>query len=86
MQVTFKYRESTGEYNVDAEVNGNRVQIVAITDEYNEDIDIDDFSDDEKYTMRGIALKEYHNILNDDSDDSVFDDDDDDKGVNEAYN
>ena len=83
MQVTFKYRESTGEYNVDAEVNGNRVQIVAITDEYNEDIDIDDFSDDEKYTMRGIALKEYHNILNDDSDDSVFDDDD--KGVNEAY-
>ena len=84
MQVTFKYRESTGEYNVDAEVNGNRVQIVAITDEYNEDIDIDDFSDDEKYTMRGIALKEYHNILNDDSDDSVFDDDDD-KGVNEAY-
>ena len=85
MQVTFKYRESTGEYNVDAEVSGNRVQIVAITDEYNEDIDIDDFSDDEKYTMRGIALKEYHNILNDDSDDSVFDDDDDNKGVNEAY-
>ena len=85
MQVTFKYRESTGEYNVDAEVSGNRVQIVAITDEYNEDIDIDDFSDDEKYTMRGIAIKEYHNILNDDSDDSVFDDDDDNKGVNEAY-
>lgn len=64
MQVTFKYRESTGEYNVDAEVNGNRVQIVAVTDEYNEDIDIDDFSEDEKYTMRGIALKEYHNIMN----------------------
>lgn len=64
MQVTFKYRESTGEYNVDAEVNGNRVQIVTITDEYNEDIDIDDFNEDEKYTMRGIALKEYHNIMN----------------------
>jgi hypothetical protein len=75
MQVTFKYVESTGEYNVDAEVNGSRVQIVAITDDYNEDIDIDDFSDSEKSTMRGIALKEYHNILNEDDDDSPLDED-----------
>jgi hypothetical protein len=70
MQVTFKYVESTGEYNVDAEVNGSRVFIVAVTDEYNEDIDIDDFSDDEQYTMRGIALREYHNIMNADDDEA----------------
>jgi hypothetical protein len=75
MQVTFKYRESTGEYNIDAEVsNGKRVIIVSVTDEYGEDIDLDDFSEDEQYTMRGIAIKEYHNIMNDDDDDSVFDD------------
>lgn len=76
MQVTFKYVESTGEYNVDAEVNGNRVHIVSITDDYNEDLDIDDFSEDEQYTMRSIALREYHNILNEDDDDSSDTDDD----------
>lgn len=82
MQVTFKYRESTGEYNVDAEVSGNRVQIVAITDDYDQDIDIDDFSDDERYTMRSIAIKEYHNIMNSDDDDS---DSDSDEQGNEAW-
>lgn len=75
MQVTFKYVESTGEYNVDAEVNGSRVHIVSITDDYNEDIDWDDFSDDEKYTMRGIALREYHNIMNSDDDEQETDND-----------
>jgi hypothetical protein len=74
MQVTFKYVESTGDYNVDAEVDGNRVIIVSITDDYNQDIDIDDFSDSEKATMRSIALKEYHNIINEDDDDSPIDD------------
>ena len=81
MQVTFKYVESTGEYNVDAEVNGSRVQIVAITDDYNEDIDIDDFSDSERATMRGSALREYHNLLNEDADDSS----DNDSDMNEAW-
>jgi len=82
MQVTFTYRDTAGDFTVDAEVSGNRVQIVSITDDYNQDIDIDDFSDSEKATMRGIALKEYHNILNSDDDDSVFDDE---ESSNEAY-
>ena len=78
MQVTFKYRESTGEYNIDAEVSDKgRVIIVSVTDEYDEDIPLDDFTEDEQYTMRGVALKEYHNILNsEDDDESVFDDED----------
>mgnify|MGYP003331045455 CR=1 FL=1 len=75
MQVTFKYYETSGDYNVDAEVNGNRVIIVSITDDYNQDIDIDDFSDSEKAAMRTLALRQYHNIINEDDDDSPIDDD-----------
>lgn len=82
MQVTFTYRDTAGDFTVDAEVNGSRVQIVSITDDYNQDIDIDDFSDSEKATMRGIALREYHNIMNSDDDDS---DNDNDEQVNEAW-
>lgn len=77
MQVTFTYRESTGEYQVDAEVNDNRVTIVAITDDYRQDIDPDDFSQSERREMVALALQEYHNLLNDDTDDSPLDADDD---------
>jgi hypothetical protein len=75
MQVTFKYRESTGEYNIDAEVSDKgRVIIVSVTDEYNEDIDLDDFSEDEQYTMRSMAIREYHNISNSDDDEDEGED------------
>lgn len=81
MQVSFTYRESTGEYNVDAEVINNRVTIIAITDDYRQDIDPDDFSQSERQAITGLALQEYHNLLNDDTDDSPLDIDDDE----EAY-
>ena len=73
MQVTFTYRDTAGDFYVDAEVNGNKVIIVSITDDWKQDIDLDDFSDSEKSLMRGLALREYHNAMNEDNDDSVFD-------------
>ena len=76
MQVSFTYRESTGEYQVDAEVINNRVTIVAITDDYRQDIDPDDFSQSERREMTALALQEYHNLMNDDSDDSPLDSED----------
>lgn len=74
MQVTFTYRDTAGDFYVDAEVNGNRVHIVSISDDWKQDIPISDFNDDEQRLMRGLALREYHNVMNDDDDDSVFDD------------
>lgn len=77
MQVTFTYHDrEAGDFNVDAEVNGNRVILVTVTDDYGYDVDLEDFSDVERSLMRGLALKEYHNIMNNDDDDSVFDDED----------
>jgi hypothetical protein len=75
MQVTFTYRDTAGDFMVDAEVNdGGKVFIVSITDDWNQDIPLDDFSDSEQYTMRSIAIREYHNILNNDNDDGEDDD------------
>jgi hypothetical protein len=74
MQVTFTYRDTAGDFYVDAEVNGNRVYIVSISDDWKQDIPISDFNDDEQSLMRGLALREYHNIMNGDDDESVFDD------------
>ena len=75
MQVTFTYRDTAGDFYVDAEVNGNRVQIVAITDDYKQDIDIDDFSADERNLMRGLALREYQNIMSSDEEETDNDED-----------
>jgi hypothetical protein len=75
MQVTFTYRDTAGDFTVDAEVSdGKKVLIVSITDDWNQDIPLDDFSEDEQYTMRGIAIKEYHNVLNNDDDEDEVED------------
>lgn len=76
MQVSFKYYDTAGEFYVDAEVTDKRVQIVAITDDWKQDIDIDDFSDDERNLMRGLALREYHNIVNSDDEQETDNDED----------
>jgi hypothetical protein len=75
MQVTFTYRDTAGDFYVDAEVSGNKVHIVSITDDWKQDIDIDDFSDDERRLMRGLALREYENIVNSDDDEQEADND-----------
>ena len=75
MQVTFTYRDTAGDFTVDAEVSdGKKVLIVSITDDWNQDIPLDDFSDSEQYTMRSIAIREYHNILNNDDDEDEGED------------
>lgn len=75
MQVTFTYRDTAGDFYVDAEVNGNKVHIVSVTDDWKQDIDLDDFSADERSLMRGLALREYHNIMNADDDESETEND-----------
>jgi hypothetical protein len=75
MQVTFTYRDTAGDFTVDAEVSdGKKVIIVSITDDWNQDIPLDDFSDSEQYTMRSIAIREYHNVLNNDDDEDEGED------------
>jgi hypothetical protein len=75
MQVTFTYRDTAGDFTVDAEVSdGKKVLIVSITDDWNQDIPLDDFSDSEQYTMRSIAIREYHNVLNNDDDEDEGED------------
>jgi|688.fasta_scaffold2285821_1 hypothetical protein len=77
MQVTFTYRDTAGDFTVDAEVSdGKKVLIVSITDDWNQDIPLDDFSDSEQYTMRSIAIREYHNVLNNDDDEDEGEDGD----------
>jgi hypothetical protein len=77
MQVTFTYRDTAGDFTVDAEVSdGKKVLIVSITDDWNQDIPLDDFSDSEQYTMRSIAIREYHNVLNNDDDEDDGEDGD----------
>jgi hypothetical protein len=77
MQVTFTYRDTAGDFTVDAEVSdGKKVIIVSITDDWNQDIPLDDFSDSEQYTMRSIAIREYHNVLNNDDDEDEGEDGD----------
>lgn len=77
MQVTFTYRDTAGDFMVDAEVSdGKKVIIVSITDDWNQDIPLDDFSDSEQYTMRSIAIREYHNVLNSDDDEDEGEDGD----------
>lgn len=67
MQVTFRYRESTGEYNVKAFVNGKgKVELLGITDDYRQEIDEDDFSPSEIDEMRRLALGTYRSIAEDD--------------------
>ncbi len=77
MQVTFTYRDTAGDFTVDAEVSdGKKVLIVSITDDWNQDIPLDDFNDSEQYTMRSIAIREYHNVLNNDDDEDEGEDGD----------
>ena len=77
MQVTFTYRDTAGDFTIDAEVSdGKKVIIVSVTDDYNQDIPLDDFSASEQGLMRGLAIREYHNIMNGDDDEEDGEDND----------
>lgn len=80
MRVNYGYRDSSGEYDIEAEVSPTgKVSIVTITDEYGTLIDIEDFSDSEVKQMGFLAKEEadeldrmpdadYDDDLEDDSD------------------
>lgn len=55
--VTFKFRDSTGGYDVTAAINKNNVIILEIEDEHGTDCDIDDWSPAERYAMMELAKK-----------------------------
>jgi len=65
--VTFQYRDKTGEYTVAAAVKNNNAIILSIEDEYGTDCEIDDWSDAEQYTMKGLAKKAVSDLEYDDS-------------------
>lgn len=67
MQVTFQYRESTGEYKVKAFITRKgKVELLDIVDEYRQAIDEDDFSASELNEMRALALAAYKALVDDD--------------------
>lgn len=55
--VTFKFRDSTGSYDVTAAINKNNVILLEIEDEYGTDCHFDDWSPAEQYVMLGLAKK-----------------------------
>lgn len=57
MRVEYRFRDNVDTYDVEAEVNGSRVQVLTVTDSYGTLVDWDDFSDSEKGTMKGLAFK-----------------------------
>lgn len=58
MRVTYKFRDSIDEYDIDAEVYPNgRIAIVEVLDSYGATVDYEDFSESEQRIMKGLALK-----------------------------
>ena len=55
--VTFKYRDSTGKYDVSAAVSNIGIVLLEIEDEYGTLCDIDDWNSAEQMTMKGLAKK-----------------------------
>jgi hypothetical protein len=68
--VTFKYRDSTGKYDVSAAVSNIGIVLLEIEDEYGTLCDIEDWNSAEQMTMKGLAKKalESYNCEDDDAD------------------
>ena len=64
--VTFKFRDSTGSYDVTAAINKKNVIILEIEDEHGTDCHIDDWSSAEQYLMMGLAKKAQDELEYDD--------------------
>lgn len=76
MRVEYTFRDKIDTYSVEAEVNGSRVQILTITDSYGTDIDFDDFSEDERKVMKGLALGARDELESQELEDGWNDDED----------
>ena len=64
--VTFKFRDSTGSYDVTAAINKRNIILLEVEDEYGTDCDIDDWSPAEQYVMMGLAKKAQEELEYDD--------------------
>jgi hypothetical protein len=64
--VSFKFRDSTGSYDVTAAINRKNVILLEIEDEYGTDCDINDWSPAEQYVMMGLAKKAQDELEYDD--------------------
>lgn len=77
MQVEYTFRDKIDTYTVEAEVGGNRVQIITIVDSFGSDVDYDDFSESEKKLIKGLALKKRDELesLDDEEEENINEED-----------
>jgi hypothetical protein len=84
MRVTYSYSDSSGEYQVTAEVNPlnhNRIQVVTIRDDNGIELSMDEFDPEEQKSILWLAKEEAEEL--DRSEDPS--DDDDDLEENESW-
>jgi hypothetical protein len=63
MRVNYYFRDDMDTYKIEAEVySSNRVQVLTIEDSFGTDIDIDDFSDNERDSLIRKALAARDNL------------------------
>jgi hypothetical protein len=57
MRVTFYFTDKIDTYKIEAEVSStNRIHVLCVEDSYGSDVDIDDFSEDERKSINRKAL------------------------------
>lgn len=82
MRVQVRYSDSSGNYNVRADVKPNNrlIHIIDIVDaDYGGEADAADFTDDEMAKIQALILSEYDDLDSDDSDDYTNDESEDDE-------
>lgn len=79
MRVSYPYSDSSGEYQITAEVNPlnfNRIQIITIRDDNGIELSMDDFEKDERSEILWLAKQEAEEL--DRSEEPTYNDDFDD--------
>lgn len=82
MRVQVRYSDSSGNYNVRADVKPNNrlIHIIDIVDaDYGGEADAADFTDDEMAKIQALILSEYDDLDSDDGDDYTNDESEDDE-------
>ena len=71
MRVNYYFSDNMDTYKIEAEVySNNRVQVLTIEDSFGADIDIDDFSDNERDSLirKALAARDQLEMLGDEED------------------
>ena len=79
MRVNCNFRDDFGDYDILAEVSHTgMVSIISVNDEYDNDIDLDDFSEEERNQMGFLAKRAAEDLDNMPDEDNDDDNDQDD--------